>query len=83
MQQDRRDSGRRADSARRVLERIVSDPARAVSCDELARSTDISASAAMRIVRQLAIRMLVRNVAPGHWIPTPVLSRCPVLQPGS
>jgi hypothetical protein len=81
MEQDRRNGRPRAEAARRVLERIVASPARPLSCDELAVSTGISESAAMRIVRKLAMRMLVRNVAPGCWAPTPVLSHCPALQP--
>jgi hypothetical protein len=81
MEQERRNGRPRAEAARRVLERIVSNPARPVSCDELAESTGISETAAMRIVRKLAMRMLVRNVGPGYWVPTPVLSRCPALQP--
>lgn len=81
MEQERRDGRPRAEAARRVLERIVSDPERPVSCDELAVSTGISATAAMRIVRKLAMRMLVRNVGPGYWAPTPVLSSSPSLQP--
>ncbi len=81
MEQERRNCRPRAEAARRVLEGIVSSPARPVSCEELAMLTGISASAAMRIVRKLAMRMLVRNVGPGHWAPTPVLSRCASLQP--
>jgi DNA-binding IclR family transcriptional regulator len=81
MEQERRNGQPRAEAARRVVERIVSNPAEPVSYDELAASTGIPAPAAMRIVRKLAIRMLVRNVGPGHWAPTPVLSRCPHVQP--
>ena len=83
MDHDRRDGRPRAEAARRVLERIVSSSARAITCDELAISTGLTESVALRIVRKLAMRMLVRNVAPGCWAPTPVLSSCPALQPCS
>jgi hypothetical protein len=82
MELDRRNSRPRAEAARRVLERIVSSPVTPVSCDELAMATGITVTAAMRIVRKLAMRMLVRNIAPGRWVPTPVLSRYPALLPG-
>jgi hypothetical protein len=83
MEQDRRNGRPRAEAVRRVLERIVSSPAMPVSCDEVAVSTGLTESAALRIIRKLAMRMLVRNVAPGCWEPTPVLSSCPTLQPCS
>ena len=77
---DRRNSRPRAAALRRILDRLIASSTESLSCDELAAAAGIAPAAAMRIVRQLAARMLVRNVAPGRWRPTTLLSRVPNLQ---
>jgi hypothetical protein len=70
MVKDRRDSVRRAQTLRRIVERLVSDRRGVRPADLLVEN--IVLEAAERILKRLALRGLVREMA-GAWVPRAVL----------
>jgi hypothetical protein len=72
---DRRDPVRRAQTLRQIIERLVSHRLGVRPADLLVYN--IVLEAAERILKRLALRGLVREMA-GAWVPRPVL-----LNPGT
>jgi hypothetical protein len=70
MLNERRNYGRRAESMRRVVERLLSDSSGVLPAS--IADDVLHEAAAGRILKRLAIRGFARIMA-GKWVPTPVL----------
>lgn len=75
MTEERRDPVRRAQTLRRIIEELISR--KRVRPADLMREQIVSEQPALRILKRLAFRGLVRE-AEGVWVPRDVLL-CPAL----
>lgn len=73
MREERRNLTRRAETFRQLVAMLLARGNASISGERVAAVADISTAAAGRILRRLALKMLVRSEGHGRWTATAVL----------